>query len=171
MRIEINTRAPLLVHFVGQTGGQTDPCLYDHLREGSREGGGTLGAGRQAGRQEEGEGAEGSGRGLEVCRVKLTTGREITAYIPGEGHNLQEFSSVMVRGGSRKDLVSPSPPWMAGRPCDASRTDGLLVWSKHGALHAQILTLSTPDLFPLRGSTPLIGLGNTWEHCQQRIWC
>mmetsp|Transcript_28590 Transcript_28590/g.85068 ORF Transcript_28590/g.85068 Transcript_28590/m.85068 type:complete len:147 (+) Transcript_28590:52-492(+) len=41
----------------------------------------------------------------KVCRVKLTTGREITAYIPGEGHNLQEFSSVMVRGGSRKDLV------------------------------------------------------------------
>ncbi len=40
----------------------------------------------------------------KVARVKLTTGKEITAYIPGEGHNLQEHSSVLVRGGKVKDL-------------------------------------------------------------------
>merc|ERR1712039_509622 len=41
----------------------------------------------------------------KVTRVKLSTGVEVTCYIPGEGHNLQEFSSVMIRGGGRKDLV------------------------------------------------------------------
>eukprot|EP00441_Pelagodinium_beii_P024269 CAMPEP_0197652988 /NCGR_PEP_ID=MMETSP1338-20131121/34779_1 /TAXON_ID=43686 ORGANISM="Pelagodinium beii, Strain RCC1491" /NCGR_SAMPLE_ID=MMETSP1338 /ASSEMBLY_ACC=CAM_ASM_000754 /LENGTH=170 /DNA_ID=CAMNT_0043227969 /DNA_START=79 /DNA_END=591 /DNA_ORIENTATION=- len=40
----------------------------------------------------------------KVTRCKLTNNFEITAYIPGEGHNLQEFSSVLVRGGRRKDL-------------------------------------------------------------------
>ena len=40
----------------------------------------------------------------KVARVKLTTGKEITAYIPGEGHNLQEHSVVLVRGGKVKDL-------------------------------------------------------------------
>jgi small subunit ribosomal protein S12 len=41
----------------------------------------------------------------KVARVRLTTGVEITAYIPGEGHNLQEHSIVLVRGGSTKDLA------------------------------------------------------------------
>lgn len=40
----------------------------------------------------------------KVARVKLTNGREVTAYIPGEGHNLQEHSVVLVRGGKVKDL-------------------------------------------------------------------
>jgi len=40
----------------------------------------------------------------KVARVKLTTGYEVTAYIPGEGHNLQEHSIVLVRGGRVKDL-------------------------------------------------------------------
>ena len=40
----------------------------------------------------------------KVARVRLTTGIEITAYIPGIGHNLQEHSVVMVRGGRVKDL-------------------------------------------------------------------
>jgi len=40
----------------------------------------------------------------KVARVKLSTGIEITAYIPGEGHNLQEHSVVLVRGGKVKDL-------------------------------------------------------------------
>jgi len=40
----------------------------------------------------------------KVCRVRLTHGIEITAYIPGEGHNLQEHSIVLVRGGRVKDL-------------------------------------------------------------------
>ena len=40
----------------------------------------------------------------KVARVKLSTGVEVTAYIPGEGHNLQEHSIVLVRGGRVKDL-------------------------------------------------------------------
>jgi small subunit ribosomal protein S12 len=40
----------------------------------------------------------------KVARVKLSTGVEVTAYIPGEGHNLQEHSVVLVRGGKVKDL-------------------------------------------------------------------
>jgi small subunit ribosomal protein S12 len=40
----------------------------------------------------------------KVARVKLTTGLEVTAYIPGEGHNLQEHSVVLLRGGRVKDL-------------------------------------------------------------------
>ncbi|MFC1483397.1 30S ribosomal protein S12 [Candidatus Margulisiibacteriota bacterium] len=40
----------------------------------------------------------------KVARVRLTNGQEVTAYIPGEGHNLQEHSIVMLRGGRVKDL-------------------------------------------------------------------
>jgi small subunit ribosomal protein S12 len=40
----------------------------------------------------------------KVARVRLTTGTEVTAYIPGIGHNLQEHSVVLVRGGRVKDL-------------------------------------------------------------------
>jgi small subunit ribosomal protein S12 len=40
----------------------------------------------------------------KVARVRLTTGTEVTAYIPGVGHNLQEHSIVMVRGGRVKDI-------------------------------------------------------------------
>ena len=40
----------------------------------------------------------------KVARVKLTNGNEVNAYIPGEGHNLQEHSIVLVRGGRVKDL-------------------------------------------------------------------
>ena len=40
----------------------------------------------------------------KVARVRLTNGQEITTYIPGEGHNLQEHSVVLIRGGRVKDL-------------------------------------------------------------------
>ena len=40
----------------------------------------------------------------KVARVKLTNGHEVSAYIPGEGHNLQEHSVVLLRGGRVKDL-------------------------------------------------------------------
>ncbi|KPK41955.1 MAG: 30S ribosomal protein S12 [Omnitrophica WOR_2 bacterium SM23_29] len=40
----------------------------------------------------------------KIARVRLTNGVEVTAYIPGEGHNLQEHSIVLVRGGRVKDL-------------------------------------------------------------------
>ena len=46
-----------------------------------------------------------SGEALrKVARVRLTNGIEVTAYIPGEGHNLQEHSVVIIRGGRVKDL-------------------------------------------------------------------
>lgn len=41
----------------------------------------------------------------KIARVRLTTGFEVGAYIPGEGHNLQEHSVVLLRGGRVKDLV------------------------------------------------------------------
>ena len=40
----------------------------------------------------------------KVARVRLTNSKEVNAYIPGEGHNLQEHSVVMIRGGRVKDL-------------------------------------------------------------------
>ncbi|MBS0236495.1 MAG: 30S ribosomal protein S12 [Proteobacteria bacterium] len=40
----------------------------------------------------------------KVCRVRLTNGYEVTSYIPGEGHNLQEHSMVLIEGGRVKDL-------------------------------------------------------------------
>jgi small subunit ribosomal protein S12 len=40
----------------------------------------------------------------KIARVKLSNGQEVTAYIPGEGHNLQEHSIVMIRGGKVRDL-------------------------------------------------------------------
>ncbi|MEK7477766.1 MAG: 30S ribosomal protein S12, partial [Patescibacteria group bacterium] len=40
----------------------------------------------------------------KIARVRLTNGMEVTAYIPGEGHNLQEHSVVVMRGGRVKDL-------------------------------------------------------------------
>jgi small subunit ribosomal protein S12 len=41
----------------------------------------------------------------KIARVRLTNGKEVTAYIPGEGHNLQEHSVVVIRGGRVKDLI------------------------------------------------------------------
>ena len=41
----------------------------------------------------------------KVARVKLSNGYEVTSYIPGEGHNLQEHSVVLIRGGRVKDLI------------------------------------------------------------------
>lgn len=41
----------------------------------------------------------------KIARVRLTNGMEVTAYIPGIGHNLQEHSVVMIRGGRVKDLI------------------------------------------------------------------
>ena len=41
----------------------------------------------------------------KVAKVKLTNGYEVTSYIPGEGHNLQEHSAILIRGGRVKDLA------------------------------------------------------------------
>ena len=49
----------------------------------------------------------------KVARVRLTNGQEVTAYIPGEGHNLQEHSVVAVRGGRVRDLPGRAIPYRA----------------------------------------------------------
>ena len=59
----------------------------------------------------------------KVCRVRLTSGMEVTAYIPGEGHNLQEHSIVLVRGGRVKDLPGVRYKIIRGA-LDASGVDG-----------------------------------------------
>jgi len=59
----------------------------------------------------------------KVARVRLTNGMEVTAYIPGEGHNLQEHSVVMIRGGRVKDLPGVRYHVVRGR-YDASGVEG-----------------------------------------------
>jgi small subunit ribosomal protein S12 len=59
----------------------------------------------------------------KVARVRLTSGAEITAYIPGEGHNLQEHSIVLVRGGRVKDLPGVRYKVIRGA-LDAAGVDG-----------------------------------------------
>ncbi len=59
----------------------------------------------------------------KVARVKLTNGIEVTAYIPGEGHNLQEHSIVLIRGGRVKDLPGVRYHIIRGT-LDASGVDG-----------------------------------------------
>ncbi len=69
----------------------------------------------------------------KVARVKLSTGMEITAYIPGVGHNLQEHSIVLVRGGRVKDLPGVRYHIVRG-PLDATGvTDRRQGRSKYGA--------------------------------------
>ena len=59
----------------------------------------------------------------KVARVRLTNGIEVTSYIPGEGHNLQEHSLVLVRGGRVKDLPGVRYHIIRGA-LDASGVDG-----------------------------------------------
>jgi len=59
----------------------------------------------------------------KVARVRLSNGMEVTAYIPGEGHNLQEHSVVMLRGGRVKDLPGVRYHIIRG-VLDASGVDG-----------------------------------------------
>ena len=59
----------------------------------------------------------------KVAKVRLTNGNEVTAYIPGEGHNLQEHSIVLVRGGRVKDLPGVRYHTVRGT-LDTSGVDG-----------------------------------------------
>ena len=59
----------------------------------------------------------------KVARVRLTSGMEVTAYIPGEGHNLQEHSIVLVRGGRVRDLPGVRCKIIRGT-LDSSGVDG-----------------------------------------------
>ena len=69
----------------------------------------------------------------KVARVRLTNGKEVNAYIPGEGHNLQEHSIVLVRGGRVKDLPGVRYHLVRGA-LDSAGVDGRLQRrSKYGA--------------------------------------
>jgi small subunit ribosomal protein S12 len=59
----------------------------------------------------------------KVARVRLTNGNEVNAYIPGEGHNLQEHSIVLIRGGRVKDLPGVRYHLVRGS-LDASGVEG-----------------------------------------------
>ena len=69
----------------------------------------------------------------KVCRVRLTNGMETTAYIPGEGHNLQEHSIVMIRGGRVKDLPGVRYHVVRGRLDTSGVTGRKQQRSKYGA--------------------------------------
>ena len=69
----------------------------------------------------------------KVARVRLTNGQEVTAYIPGEGHNLQEHSMVLVRGGRVKDLPGVRYHIIRGTLDSAGVTDRKQSRSKYGA--------------------------------------
>ncbi len=69
----------------------------------------------------------------KIARVKLTTGVEVTAYIPGVGHNLQEHSIVMIRGGRVKDLPGVRYHIIRGVLDSAGVTDRKQGRSKYGA--------------------------------------
>lgn len=69
----------------------------------------------------------------KVARVRLTNGIEVTAYIPGEGHNLQEHSIVLIRGGRVKDLPGVRYHVIRGTLDTSGVTDRRQGRSKYGA--------------------------------------
>ena len=69
----------------------------------------------------------------KVARVRLTNGYEVTAYIPGEGHNLQEHSIVLIRGGRVKDLPGVRYHMVRGSLDTAGVKDRKQSRSKYGA--------------------------------------
>ncbi len=68
----------------------------------------------------------------KIARVRLTGGIEVTSYIPGEGHNLQEHSIVLVRGGRVKDLPGVRYHIVRGVLDTAGVTDRKRSRSKYG---------------------------------------
>ncbi len=72
----------------------------------------------------------------KVARVRLTNGMEVSAYIPGEGHNLQEHSVVMIRGGKVKDLPGVRYHVVRG-VLDTGGVDRKQQRSKYGAKKAK----------------------------------
>ena len=69
----------------------------------------------------------------KVCRVRLTSGYEVTSYIGGEGHNLQEHSVVLIRGGRVKDLPGVRYHIIRGTLDSAGVNDRLQRRSKYGS--------------------------------------
>jgi small subunit ribosomal protein S12 len=73
----------------------------------------------------------------KVARVRLTNGIEVTAYIPGEGHNLQEHSVVLIRGGRVKDLPGVNYHIIRGTLDTEGVADRQSSRSKYGAKRAK----------------------------------
>ncbi len=73
----------------------------------------------------------------KVARVRLTSGVEVTAYIPGEGHNLQEHSIVLVRGGRVRDLPGVRYKIIRGALDAAGVKDRKQARSRYGAKRAK----------------------------------
>ena len=73
----------------------------------------------------------------KVARVRLTNGIEVSAYIPGEGHNLQEHSMVLIRGGRVKDLPGVRYHIIRGSLDTAGVQDRGQARSKYGAKRAE----------------------------------
>jgi small subunit ribosomal protein S12 len=73
----------------------------------------------------------------KVARVRLTNGFEVTSYIPGEGHNLQEHSVVLIRGGRVKDLPGVRYHVVRGSLDTAGVKDRKQSRSKYGAKKAK----------------------------------
>ena len=69
----------------------------------------------------------------KIARIRLTNGHEVTAYIPGVGHNLQEHSVVMIRGGRVKDLPGVRYHIIRGTLDTQGVTDRSQARSKYGA--------------------------------------
>ena len=74
----------------------------------------------------------------KVARVRLTNGFEVTAYIPGEGHNLQEHSIVLIRGGRVKDLPGVRYHIVRGTLDSAGVNDRRKSRSKYGAKRPKV---------------------------------
>jgi small subunit ribosomal protein S12 len=73
----------------------------------------------------------------KVARVRLSNGMEVTAYIPGEGHNLQEHSIVLIRGGRVKDLPGVRYHIVRGAADSSGVADRKQGRSKYGAKKAK----------------------------------
>jgi len=69
----------------------------------------------------------------KIARVRLTNGEEVTAYIPGVGHNLQEHSIVLIRGGRVKDLPGVRYHIVRGKLDTTGVTDRKISRSKYGS--------------------------------------
>lgn len=88
----------------------------------------------------------------KVARVRLTNGKEVNAYIPGEGHNLQEHSIVLIRGGRVKDLPGVRYHIIRGAMDTAGVTGRLQGRSKYGTKRPK------PGAAPAKGA-PAKGKG------------
>jgi small subunit ribosomal protein S12 len=78
----------------------------------------------------------------KVARVRLTNGIEVTAYIPGEGHNLQEHSIVLIRGGRVKDLPGVRYHVIRGTLDTSGVTERRQGRSKYGAKRPKKTTVA-----------------------------